>query len=154
MDTEAIIKKLNWFYSLEKNQVELYATQSQQVQDMYLRKMLDRASAIEYGHVENISRQIERFGGVPILLGDVIPPLLGKAAGHLTAAFGEVLMLKADMLLEQKAMSDYKDFIMRVGHDEELFDLLWANLIDEDLHTSWFASKVEEMENWRHPKKH
>ncbi|MDX9870947.1 MAG: ferritin-like domain-containing protein [Clostridia bacterium] len=154
MDTEQIIKKLNWFYSLEKNQVELYLAQSKRVNDIYLEKMLERASTIEQGHVENISRQIERFGGTPTLLGDVVSPILGKTGGQLTASLGVIPMLKADMLLEQKAMSDYKDFIMRVGHDEELFDLLWSNLIDEDLHTSWFAGKIEELENRGRSQRH
>lgn len=42
-------------------------------------------------------------------------------------------------------MADYKDFTMQVGN-KEIFELLWSNLIDEDLHTSWFENKVKELE--------
>ena len=43
-------------------------------------------------------------------------------------------------------MKDYKDLILHVGEDEDLFNLLWSNLIDEDLHTAWFSNKVKELE--------
>lgn len=40
-------------------------------------------------------------------------------------------------------MRDYKDLIVKIGDNRELSDLLWANLIDEDLHTAWFANKLK-----------
>ncbi len=147
MNTDEIIAKLNWFYSLELNQVDLYMAQSKKVEDIYISKVLERASYIEQQHVDNIAAQIQKKGSTPTVLGDIIAPLFGKAGGNMTAAFGVVPLLKADILLEQKAMSDYKDFILKVGHDNELFSLLWANLIDEDLHTAWFLSKVQELES-------
>lgn len=147
MDTEQIISKLNWFYSLELNQVELYLEQSKQTDDIYLKRTLQRASAVEQQHVENMHRQIVRLGGKPALLGDMIAPILGKAGGNITSRLGIIPMLKMNILLEQKAMSDYKDFILQTGHDEKLFDILWSNLIDEDFHTSWFSSKVKELQN-------
>ncbi|WP_337988147.1 ferritin-like domain-containing protein [Dehalobacter sp. DCM] len=138
---------MNWFYSLELNQVDLYMAQSKLVKDIYISKVLERSSFIEQQHVDNIAAQIKKFGGEPTMLGDIISPILGKTAGNITAAFGVTSLLKADIMLEKKAMSDYKDLIIKIGKDDELFSLLWSNLIDEDLHTSWFASKVEELES-------
>ncbi len=40
-------------------------------------------------------------------------------------------------------MQDYKSMILNVGNDHHLFDVLWDNLIDEDLHTAWFANKLK-----------
>lgn len=121
--------------------------QSKIVKDIYISKALERTSYIEQQHVDNIAAQIRKYGGEPTTLGDIISPLLGKTAGNVTAVFGVIPLLKADILLEKKAMSDYKDFILKVGKDKALFSLLWANLIDEDLHTAWFASKVHELES-------
>ena len=54
MEKAEIIKKLNWFYLLEINQVHLYRMQSRRVDDIYLQKALERVVEIEQGHVENI----------------------------------------------------------------------------------------------------
>ncbi|TCX50929.1 cytochrome B [Dehalobacter sp. 12DCB1] len=141
--------KLNWFYSLELNQVDLYMAQSKMVNDIYISKVLERSSYIEQQHVDNIAAQIRKYGSEPTIFGDIVSPLLGKTAGNITAAFGIVPLLKADILLEKKAMSDYKDLILKVGKDHALFSVLWANLIDEDLHTAWFSNKVQELEACR-----
>lgn len=146
MDSEEIVAKLNWFYSLELNQVNLYMAQSKQVEDLYISKVLERASYIEQQHVDNIAAQIKKMGSTPTHLGDIISPILGKTGGNIASLFGVVPLLRVDILLEQKAMSDYKDFISQVEQDSELWSLLWSNLIDEDLHTSWFSSKVQELE--------
>lgn len=147
MDHSQILKKLNWFYSLELNQVDLYTAQSQHVEDIYISKVLERAAGVEQQHVDNIADKIKELGGIPTSLGDIIAPLLGKTGGILTSRLGLVPMLKANIMLEQKAMSDYKSFILKAGKDYDLFNLLWANLIDEDFHTSWFHSKVRELES-------
>lgn len=144
MNKKQIINKLNWFYSLELNQVDLYMAQSNQVDDIYLRKALERAAYIEQQHVDNIAEKVKELGSTPTKLGDVIAPILGKVGGNITSVAGIRSMLKANILLEQKAMADYKSFILRVGEDRELSELLWSNLIDEDFHTSWFSSKLQE----------
>lgn len=149
METRKLLAKLNWFYSLELNQVKFYQAQSKNVDDIYLRKVLERAAAIEQGHAENIVAKIRELGGEPNFLGDVISPILGIAGGEIISRLGLVPMLKANILLETRAMTDYKDLILRVGKDYDLFNMLWSNLIDEDLHTAWFASKVQELENRR-----
>ena len=147
MDEKQILNKLNWFYSLELNQVGLYKAQSKYVEDIYVRKVLERAVDIEQQHVDNIAAQIRARDGEPTSLGDVIAPLMGKTSGNIVSWLGLVPALKANIMLEQKAMSDYKDFILQIGEDYELFNLLWSHLIDEDFHTSWFHSKVQEIED-------
>jgi len=149
VERHKLLAKLNWFYSLELNQVNFYQAQCRNVDDIYLRKVLERAAVIEQGHVENIAAKIRDLGEEPNFLGDVISPILGIAAGEIISRLGLVPMLKANILLETKAMTDYKDLILRVGKDYDLFNMLWSNLIDEDLHTAWFASKIQELENRR-----
>jgi len=141
-----LIAKLNWFYSLELNQVDLYTAQAHAMEeDIYLAKTLARIAAIEQQHVDNMAAEIKRRGAEPTKLGDVISPLLGKTAGYLSGLAGPKAILKLDITLEEKAMKDYKDLIVRVGDDQHLFDVLWDNLIDEDIHTAWFANKLCEL---------
>jgi bacterioferritin len=147
METKNVLTKLNWFYSLEMNQVDLYLAQSKQMADMYLKKTLERVAEVEQGHVDNIREKILSLGGKPTGAGEAIAPLTGKTIGFLTGKSGIIPLLKADIQLEEKAMKDYKDFLLRVGQDSDLFHLLWGHLIDEDLHVAWFTNKVKELEN-------
>ncbi len=146
MDTRQIITKLNWMYALELNQVDLYSAQSKQVSDFYLKQTLKRVAEVEQGHVKNISEKIIELGGKPTALGEAVAPVSGRVAGYLTGKAGMIMLLKADIDLEEMAMKDYKDFLLKVGGNEPLFNLLWGNLIDEDLHTAWFVNKVKELE--------
>lgn len=144
MDHKGLIAKLNWFYSLELNQVDFYSAQARCVKDIYLSKTLTRVASIEQQHVDNMAAWIKNLGGRPTVLGDVISPLLGKTIGYLTGALGPEKALKVGITLEEKAMQDYKNLIMRVG-EKELFNTLWDNLIDEDLHAAWFSNKLAEL---------
>ncbi len=101
---------------------------------------------IEQGHVENIRAKIVELGGIPGMFGEIAGPFSGSVAGLATGAAGTVALLKANIQLEEKAMKDYRDFILQAGKDSDLFNLLWSNLIDEDLHTAWFSNKVQELE--------
>ncbi|HHY32602.1 MAG TPA: ferritin-like domain-containing protein [Firmicutes bacterium] len=146
VETKALIVRLNWFYSLEAQQVRLYTEQSKAAPDMYSRKVLERVAAIEQGHVDNIGATITRLGGAPTLMGEVLASALGMVVGKASGAAGLIELLKLDISLEEKAMRDYKDLILKVGHDRDLFETLWSNLIDEDIHTAWFANKLKELE--------
>lgn len=128
-------------------QVDLYDAQAKAAEDIYLSKTLARIAIIEQQHVDNLAAEIKRLGGEPTVLGDVIAPILGKAIGTLTAALGPQMILKIDITLEEKAMKDYKDMILQVGNDPRLFKILWDNLVDEDLHTAWFANKLRQIAN-------
>lgn len=147
MKERVLIAKLNWFYSLELNQVELYTTQVNAVDDIYFAKTFARIADVEQRHVDKLAEQIKRRGAEPTKLGDVISPLLGKAAGFLNGMLGPKMMLKINIALEEKAMRDYKDMIIQVDNDGQLFDTLWDHLIDEDLHTAWMANKLKELEH-------
>jgi len=146
MEKDAIIKKLQWFYVLELNQVNLYLAQSKQVEDFYLRQTLLRIAEVEQGHVENIRAKLQLLGVSAPVMGETIAPLAGMVGGFATGKAGTIALLKANIDLEEKAMKDYKDFILRVGKNHELFEMLWGHLIDEDLHTAWFANKIKELE--------
>ncbi len=146
MNKEQIISKLNWFYSLELNQVDLYMAQSKRTDDIYISKVFERAAYVEQQHVDNIAEKIKELGSKPTILGDAIAPILGRIGGNVLSITGIIPMLKANILIEQRAMADYKALLLKVGNDPELFDLLWSNLIDEDFHASWFSSKVQELE--------
>ncbi|MBC7325967.1 MAG: ferritin-like domain-containing protein [Moorella sp. (in: Bacteria)] len=146
MDEKALMRSLNWFYSLEVEQVDLYRTQARAATDIYLQQVLTRVAAIEQEHVLNLEAEIRRRGATPTRLGSVIAPLLGTAAGTILNWTRSRTVLWANITLEEKAIADYKRLILKVA-ERSLFDLLWSHLIDEDLHTAWFSNKLKELDS-------
>ncbi len=149
MNREDLIAKLNWFYSLELNQVDWYRAQSVNFIGSYESIILERTAEIEQEHVDKIAYQIRKLDGIPTKLGDIISPILGKVAGSLVSISGIENVLKADILLEQKAMSDYTELINTIQDDygAELKKILQHNLVDEDTHTAWFSMRLADYDN-------
>lgn len=146
MDKEGLLLKLNWFYTLELSQVDLYNSQSKAFSNSYIGLVFERIAYIEQQHVDNIAAKIKKMGGTPTKLGDVISPIVGSVFGKLFAISGLENVLKINILIEQKAMQDYKNLIqvLKSGHrDDELIKTLQFNLLDENFHTIWFEDKLK-----------
>jgi len=141
MEKKALLRKLNWFYSLEINQVALYQSQSREAGDPHLARALRKFAEIEQGHVENIRETIEKLGETPTLIGEVAGAITGKIAGRLTSLSSRERTLRFNIALEKKAIIHYKELIGQVD-DPAVKDLLWNNMIDEELHTFWMLRKV------------
>lgn len=146
MDKEELLSKLNWFFSLELNQVDQYNSQSHAFRKDYSGLVFKRISYIEQQHVDNIAEKIKELGGSPSKLGDVLSPIIGSLAGKIFSFTGLEETLKINIMIEQKAMKDYKQLIQAVRRteqqDSELIKILEYNLIDEGLHTAWFKDAL------------
>jgi len=146
MDKETLISKLNWFYSLELNQVDYYNAQSKAFTGRYSGLVLERCAYIEQNHVDNIGDKIKALGGKPTVLGDIISPIIGRMAGDLISMSGLEDTLAINIMIEQKAMNDYNDLLEKLLQDQtedlELVKILQSNFVDEHLHTEWFRTKI------------
>jgi len=158
MEKEQLITRLNWFYSLERNQVDLYTSQSSSFNKHYTGLVFERISYIEQQHVDNLAHTIKELGANPSLIGDVLSPIIGSLAGKLISLSGLEEVLKINIMIEQKAMKDYKELINTLKQKEhassELIKLLEYNFIDENLHTEWFKSKLSQLQNTESSLKH
>lgn len=144
MEKEELIKSLNWFYSLELNQVDLYLAQNKKFKDQYGGMVFERVAEIEQGHADLVSSKIQELGGTPTSLGEVISPIIGTSLGTILSMKGLDMALRINIKLEEKAKSDYSQLIARVEKDGEspesdLCKLLKYNYVDEDLHAALFA---------------
>jgi bacterioferritin len=97
LDKEALLSKLNWFYSLELNQVDLYLAQSKTFAGTYESIVFERTAYIEQQHVDNIAEKIQELGGTPTKFGDVVSPIIGSLAGKLISSAGVENTLKAPL---------------------------------------------------------
>lgn len=148
MNTAQLINTLNWFYSLELNQVDLYASQAKAFSRSY-GVVFERVAYIEQQHVDNIAGKIKDLGGKPSVIGDIVSPILGSLGGGALSLTGLQHTLEANILLESKAMKDYRKLISDLTKtgpkDTELLKILLSNFIDEDLHTEWFAAQLNRL---------
>jgi len=144
MDKMQLAAKLNWFYSLEINQVKMYMTQSRKTRNPHLKLALKKFADIEKGHVENIRELIERMGHTPTVLGETAAELTGKLAGTISGFASRDKTLRFNIAIEKKAIADYKKMLEQVV-DPAVREVLWSNLIDEELHTAWMTRYVRQM---------
>lgn len=155
---DELVSKLNWFYSLELNQVDLYNAQSKTFNGRYSGIVFERSAYIEQNHVDNIGGKIKELGSNPTALGDILSPLIGKLAGELISLTGLEDTLTANILIEQKAMKDYNSLIERLHRenygDVELIKMLQHNFVDEHFHTEWFRTKLIAMKQYEYTVKH
>ncbi len=158
MDKEQVISKLNWFYSLELNQVDLYNAQSKAFKGRYSGIVFERCANLEQQHVDNIGAKIKELGGNPTVLGDIISPIVGRLGGELLSLTGLENTLMVNILIEQKAMKDYNQLIEQLHrenfNDKELLKILQHNFVDEHLHTEWFRTKLLAMKHYEFSVKH
>lgn len=139
---EELLKKLNWFYSLEKSQVDMYLRQSARTEDEHLANALHKFAQIEQGHVESISKLIEELGETPTIIGEVIGEITGTTAGRLSSLVTMDKVLKLNIALESKAISDYHELINGVD-DDYIQKQLYNNMLDEELHKAWMKERLE-----------
>lgn len=149
MEKEDLIKKLNWFYSLELNQVDLYHTQGKKAEPD-IKQIFEHISDIEQTHVDNITAQIRKVGGTPSPLSDVVFPATGNLAGSVLSWSGVHNLLKADIMLEEHATKEYKLLIQELKEacysDPELIKTLEGNCVDEQLHIAWFERRLSQLD--------
>lgn len=136
MEKKALLRKLNWFYTLELNQVRMYSNQSEGADDQHLARALKRFAEMEQGHVENIRELIEELGNTATIIGEAAGKISGSFAGQFTKFISPEKTLEFNISLEEKAISDYKKLAEEVD-DPQIREILISNMLDEELHTAW-----------------
>jgi len=145
---DALLKlALNWFYTMELTQLDLYLNQAKRSKDDYIARVLVKTAEIELKHALGFKKFILKLGGEPTRLGELFSFLSGYIPGRLTNYFGTVNLFTYNYTLESIAIRDYRHLISKLKPVNEtrkrLLDFLVDNLIEEDFHRSWFLSKKE-----------
>lgn len=148
MEREDLLRKLNWFYTLEVSQVGLYVAQSKKFKGSYESIVFERTALVEEEHVDRLAAVIRELGGEPHQVGDVISPLFGGLLGKTLAFTGLKKTLQGNIKIEKKAMTDYVSLLEQVGaaFGPAVETVLQHNLVDEDVHTAWFVQRLADYE--------
>lgn len=145
MQRDILIKWLNWFYTLEMSQVELYLTQARHSNDDYLANVLLTLAATEIRHAESIKEIIIKLDSQVMLIDKLLSQIIGYIPGQVSPFIGKSNLYYYNYSLESIAVHDYKLFLKSLDFnskiERDLAPLLLNNMIDEDLHRLWFKGQ-------------
>lgn len=149
MDDKTLIKWLNWFYTLEMSQVNLYLNQAKKTNDDYIAHVLLKVAEIEAKHAEMFYNFIRKLGSKPFKLDSLISKIIGHVPGQITPITGTVNLFLYNYTLETIAIADYKkllsDMEIKSNIHQELAEVLMNNMIEEDFHRLWFKDRRESL---------
>ncbi len=149
MNKNTLIKWLNWFYTLEVSQVDLYLTQAKNTEDDYIAHVLLKVAESEAKHAELFSDILNRLGSKPYKIDSLISYIAGHIPGQITPLTGTVNLFLYNYTLETIAIADYKKLLKMIEPktdlDQDLITILMSNLIDEDFHRIWFKDRRESL---------
>jgi len=127
------IYSLNFMYSMERFATEIYCAQHSAFSETAIAEKLKHATENERQHAESLRNQIVDLKGIPSRFS-VIFLIAGKLLGHITRCFGKKLMLRADILIEKRAVKDYGYFLRTMHFNEDTSLLIRSIISDEEQH--------------------
>jgi bacterioferritin (cytochrome b1) len=135
---DSVKNSLHFMHCMERFATEVYMTQRGAFGKSEIAEEFRAATENEHEHAESLRNRVLEIRGVPARMGFLFK-LAGIILGILTRIFGKHCILRADILVEKKAIKDYNSFINRIDFDEQTIALLRRIIQDEERH----------VENWR-----
>ncbi len=155
MNKNTLIKWLNWFYTLEVSQVDLYLSQAKNTEDDYIAHVLLKVAESEAKHAESFSNILNKLGSKPYKIDSLLSYIAGHVPGQITPLTGTVNLFLYNYTLESIAIADYKNLLKKIKPktelDQDLINILMSNLIDEDFHRNWFKDRRESLIRMKKP---
>jgi len=153
MEDSTLIKWLNWFYTLETGQVDLYLSQAKKSKDDYIAHVLLKVAETEANHAEMFNDIIIRMGAKPYKIDSLISYITGHIPGIITPLTGTVNLFLYNYTLETIAIADYKSLLKKINPrtdlHQDLIKILMNNLIEEDFHRIWFKNRRESLKKMK-----
>jgi len=94
---------------------------------------LKHATENEQQHAESLRNRIVNLEGNPSRFS-ILFWIAGRLMGHITRCFGKRLMLRADILIEKRAVKDYGYFVRTMHFGEDTNLLIRSIISDEEQH--------------------
>ena len=131
---DEVLSALRKMYNIERFATQIYRTQMKAFTEKVLTDRLEAARANEQEHVDGLHARTVALGGkVSFWMGNIFQ-LAGKLLGFITTLFGKIFVFRADIMIEKKAVKDYKNFLQTIDFDDKSRSLIRKNLEDEKVH--------------------
>jgi bacterioferritin len=136
------INALNFMYNMERFATEIYRTQRRAFTEEEIIDKLNTATKNEQQHADALHRCITELNGTLSRLGALFQRA-GGFLGFVTASFGKLFVLKADIWIEKRAIKDYGAFLRKVEVDQRSVALLKKIIADEERHVKTWENCIK-----------
>ena len=136
------INSLKFMYNMERFATEIYRTQRSAFTEKEIADMLGAAVENEQQHADSLQGRIIELKSNPSRLGFLFQ-VTGKLLSLKTRIFGKLFMLKTDILIEKRAIKDYRSFLKKVKFDEKSVDLIEIIIRDEERHVCNWQNSIK-----------
>ena len=140
MDKEELLSELNKILFYEHGHLSLYEGQRKIIDDQNISQVFDRFKHMEEEHAQKVVWVIKELGEVPGNLYKV-SDFLGEVAGITSKVAGTKNILRADLIVEKKAIEGYGKLISQIT-DARIADPLRENMIDAGLMYLWLKDQL------------
>lgn len=135
---------LNFMHCMERFATQIYLTQKPAFGDTPIARQLVDASENERTHVEKLRTQIGALKGRIYPFGFLFQTM-GIILGLLTRLSGKRNLMRADILVEARAVKDYNSFLKKVSFDEDTAGVIRELIADEETHVSNWRETLESL---------
>lgn len=142
----AIINSLNFMCNMERFATEIYRVQSRAFKGDETSEKLDAETENERQHAINLKARITELNGTHSRLGFLFKTA-GRIAGFITTLLGKLFILKADILIEKRAIRDYGNFLKKLELDEKTVDLIKRIIADEERHVETWQDCIKALKS-------
>ena len=137
----AVLRALKMMYNMERFATAIYKAQTRAFRVEEMINRLNAASINEQQHADNLNSQVTKLGGSPSHVGSLFQ-FAGTISGFVIIFFGQVSVLRTDVWIEKRAISDYGSYMQRLKLDEETASLLQRIIVDEERHVKTWQDSI------------
>jgi bacterioferritin len=143
MADKDVLKALRALVNVESMAVQIYRAQTWRFGGKpAIAEKLAHAIAVEREHRENLEARLKDLGGTTPMLRYAYALMGWVVIGFIPALLGKMVLLRADIWVEEKAVRDYTAFLEKVPFDDETRALVEKNREDEEEHIRYWQESI------------
>lgn len=133
-------------YNMERFATQVYLSQRRAFKESSITEKLDAAAENEREHVDLLWKRIVELQGNQSRIGFLFQTV-GRIISNIAGTFGQIFVLKVDVFVESRAISDYNSFLKKVHFDEDTVKLIRQLIDDEIFHKENWETSIEELKS-------
>jgi bacterioferritin len=143
MADKDVLKALRALVNVESMAVQIYRAQTWRFRGKpAITEKLARAIDVEREHRENLEARLKDLGGTTPMLRYAYALMGWAVMGFIPALLGKMVLLRADIWVEEKAIRDYTAFLEKTPFDDQTRALVEKNREDEEEHVRYWQESI------------
>ena len=141
-----VLDSLRFMHNMERFATQIYHKQFRAFRGLEIADRLVAAANNEQEHQDILRKRIIELKGTPSMIGFLFH-IAGAVLGFCVTLFGKRFILKTDIWIERKAVSDYGKFLRNVNFDNESVELINRIINDEKKHIETWENAIRTLKS-------